>query len=290
MPTSEESFTPASTATLTNKTFDANGTGNSLSNVDIADLANGTDGELITWDANAAPAAVAAGTATHVLTSNGAGAAPTFQAVATGGDPKMRVATSFETSGRFGQAVLGSGVVSFSSDGLIIDAAAAAASSARATWSIEGKLGIALGSPTFSCGIGLKNKGTDCDSFFGLGNITVATAGITYTDLHIGFKITWASSGAASLYATQADGSTETASGALTTIAANDFLDLILVVNSTTSVDYYWRKNGGSLSSATNLTANLDVALVTGTAGFAVSNKDQSSQTRFNPFQASWER
>ena len=67
-------------ATLTNKTFDANGTGNSLSNVDVADLANGTDGELITWDANAAPATVAVGTSSHVLTSNGAGAAPTFQA------------------------------------------------------------------------------------------------------------------------------------------------------------------------------------------------------------------
>jgi hypothetical protein len=71
-------------ATFTNKTFDANGTGNSLSNVDIADLANGTDGELITWAANAAPAAVAVGTATHVLTSNGVGAAPTFQAAAGG--------------------------------------------------------------------------------------------------------------------------------------------------------------------------------------------------------------
>lgn len=69
----------ATTDSLTNKTFDANGTGNSLSNVDVADLANGTDGELITWDAAGAPATVAVGTATHVLTSNGVGAAPTFQ-------------------------------------------------------------------------------------------------------------------------------------------------------------------------------------------------------------------
>jgi len=74
----------ATTDTLTNKTIDANGTGNSISNIDIADLANGTDGELITWDAAGAPAAVAVGTATHVLTSNGAGAAPTFQAASAG--------------------------------------------------------------------------------------------------------------------------------------------------------------------------------------------------------------
>jgi hypothetical protein len=75
----------ASTNTFTNKTFDANATGNSLSNVDVADLANGTDGELITWDASAAPTTVAAGSSGEVLTSNGAGAAPTFQA-AGGGD------------------------------------------------------------------------------------------------------------------------------------------------------------------------------------------------------------
>ena len=45
-------------------------------------LKAGTDGELITWDASGDPAAVAVGTSTHVLTSNGAGAAPTFQAAA----------------------------------------------------------------------------------------------------------------------------------------------------------------------------------------------------------------
>ena len=46
----------------------------------LTELKAGTDGELITWDASGNPAAVAVGTATHVLTSNGAGAAPTFQA------------------------------------------------------------------------------------------------------------------------------------------------------------------------------------------------------------------
>lgn len=69
----------ATTDTLTNKTFDANGTGNSLSNVDVADLAVGTDGELITWDSSGNPATVAVGSSGQVLTSNGAGAAPTMQ-------------------------------------------------------------------------------------------------------------------------------------------------------------------------------------------------------------------
>ena len=52
--------------------------------VPVSELRAGTDGELITWDASGDAATVAVGTATHVLTSNGAGAAPTFQAAAGG--------------------------------------------------------------------------------------------------------------------------------------------------------------------------------------------------------------
>tara|TARA_Y100000310_G_scaffold40670_1_gene38135 strand:- start:2277 stop:4265 length:1989 start_codon:yes stop_codon:yes gene_type:complete len=104
------SYYDAATATLTNKTFDANGTGNSLSNVDVADLANGTDGELITWDANAAPATVAAGTSGQVLTSNGAGAAPTFQAAASGvalsGSTNNTIATVTGANALIGEANL----------------------------------------------------------------------------------------------------------------------------------------------------------------------------------------
>lgn len=73
--------TASSTTTFTNKTFDANATGNSISNIDVADLANGTDGALITWDANGAPTTVAPGDATKALVSNGAGAVPSYQTV-----------------------------------------------------------------------------------------------------------------------------------------------------------------------------------------------------------------
>ena len=48
------------------------------SKLPIASLANGTDGELITWDAAGAPAVVAVGTSGQILTSGGAGVAPTF--------------------------------------------------------------------------------------------------------------------------------------------------------------------------------------------------------------------
>lgn len=77
--TIDADFTPSSTDTLTGKTFDANGTGNSVSNIDVADLANGTDGELITWGTSSVPETVAVGTTGQVLTSGGVGVAPTFQ-------------------------------------------------------------------------------------------------------------------------------------------------------------------------------------------------------------------
>lgn len=49
--------------------------------IKVHQLTDGVDGELITWDASGHPTTVATGTAGHVLTSNGLGAAPTFQAV-----------------------------------------------------------------------------------------------------------------------------------------------------------------------------------------------------------------
>ena len=55
-----------------------------LNQVTLAEMAGGTDGNLITYDTSGNPAYVATGTATHVLTSNGANTVPTFQ-VASGG-------------------------------------------------------------------------------------------------------------------------------------------------------------------------------------------------------------
>jgi len=68
--------------TLTNKTID--GDLNTIQDLAVTSLKDGTDGELITWSAAGVAETVAVGTATHVLTSNGVGLAPTFQAAAGG--------------------------------------------------------------------------------------------------------------------------------------------------------------------------------------------------------------
>tara|TARA_Y100000310_G_scaffold339157_1_gene430970 strand:+ start:1953 stop:2978 length:1026 start_codon:yes stop_codon:yes gene_type:complete len=67
--------------------------------IGLAELKAGTDGELITWDVNGDPAAVAVGTSGQVLTSNGAGAAPTFQAAAGGGDGTLEFSTVYNNWG-----------------------------------------------------------------------------------------------------------------------------------------------------------------------------------------------
>ena len=69
--------------------------------VTLAKMAGGTDGNLITYDASGDPAHVATGTATHLLTSNGAGAPPTFQAAPAGGltaASQWRLTTDFTGS------------------------------------------------------------------------------------------------------------------------------------------------------------------------------------------------
>ena len=53
--------------------------------ITLAKMAGGTDGNLITYDANGDPAYVATGTVGQVLTSGGAGVAPTMQDAAGGG-------------------------------------------------------------------------------------------------------------------------------------------------------------------------------------------------------------
>lgn len=142
--------TAASTTTFTNKTFNANATGNALSNVDVADLAAGTDGELITWNASGVAATVGVGSATQVLTSNGAGAAPTFQDV--GGGRLFGISDDFLTNTRVVDAT-DVGITTTAADvGSAISAQTLAAGDVIALWVVEACM-AAAGSAQVSFGI-----------------------------------------------------------------------------------------------------------------------------------------
>ncbi len=105
------------TGTMTATSF--SGSGASLTSIPVSGLANGTDGELITWSAAATPTTVAAGTAGQILTSNGAGAAPTFETFA--GDSDWTVFGTDLLQGLAGEILFNVGseanpVISFTGD------------------------------------------------------------------------------------------------------------------------------------------------------------------------------
>tara|TARA_B100000949_G_C14125535_1_gene384423 strand:+ start:445 stop:645 length:201 start_codon:yes stop_codon:yes gene_type:complete len=52
-----------------------------LTKLDVKGIKDGTDGQVITWDASAISTTTGPGTAAQVLTSNGAGAEPSFKEV-----------------------------------------------------------------------------------------------------------------------------------------------------------------------------------------------------------------
>ncbi len=240
-----------------------------------------------TWSTATYPAT--AGTSGNVLTSDGTN----FVSQAASSIPTIKFATTFESSTRFSSAVVGSGVNDYNSNGTRIYTGLTSTSSARSSWSIYSTNSALFdGSPVFSVHVtanALDEASGIGSSFFGIGQPTVNGSGHTFTIKHIGFKIL-KTGGVVSLYATQGDGTTNNVSSALTTIVTGDELDLILKVNGTTSVNYYWRKNGGALSSATNLTSNLPTGAGASSMQYSTSNNDTAFNFSFYLGGSSYER
>lgn len=197
--------------------------------------------------------------------------------------PKNKITTCFETAARFTSTITGGGgqtSITYNATGAKFHHGYTyTASCLGLTWELTGKPSILYaGSPFFSTRITMTTVSISAFGlYFGLGNPTVAVAGHTFTVGHAGFKII-KSGGVISLYATQADGTTENASSVLTTLALGDDVELLMKINGSSSVDYYYRVNGGALSSATNLTANMPSG-VSQSAQFSFSshNTDDNS-------------
>lgn len=193
------------------------------------------------------------------------------------------MSTIFETGGRFNTSVAG-GTATFNTVGLTLTTTTTANRFASATLDIlsNGSNGVIwANNPVFSVGMQITiTSGTSAAAFFGIGQMSVAAGatglGTGFTENHIGFKLV-NSGGTLSLFGTQANNVTETATSALTTVAANDYLDLVCKVNGTSSVDYYWRQNNGAWSSTTNLTTNIP----TGTPASSTGKGLQWTATNF---------
>ena len=255
----------------------------------VTGIANGTDGELITWSAAGVATTVAVGTAAQVLTSNGAGAAPTFQAAAGGGGtPRMRASTTFETAGRFLSANTAGGTTAFGITGLTCTTSTTSASLSKIRMlAPTATIGSAVIGVEWSCGVEIDAIGTSGEYYLGFGSIDATGSSHTFTDNHIGFKII-VSSGTATLYGTVGASGETTAN--LTTVTAGTFLDLIFYVTSSTTVDFYYRKNGGTLSSPSEVTGGQTIIVDNTMFQFSVNNAGTTSNQSMKLSNASLER
>jgi hypothetical protein len=160
----------------------------------------------------------------------------------------------------------GTGAKSYVTNGLLLRPGSTAGSHARCY--LEAAYATLFKrKPTFRCSWRLYyDLGDDFIIFLGIGqqNSIISGAWVPADD-HLGFKTVRIDDGDINLYATQADGTTEAASGVLTTLNRGQDIDVAFKViteggsgnGKVTSCDYYWSINRTNWNTtATNLTAN----------------------------------
>lgn len=244
---------------------------------------NGTTGKYVTLDTATSTYQLIVNLSDSPTLGTSSTLYPSQKAVKTYVDTNLSLpfvqSTIFETAGRF-FARVASGTNTFDTVGVLQDTTSTGSRYASINWEINNSMFV--GSPVIHIALNCVTNGTDGMSWTFLG-IDDPNSGFTsaaaVTAKHVGFKIIYTTGPVATLYATQADGSTENVSSALTTLATTDYVELTAKINGTTSVDYYWRKNGGAWSSATNLTSNLPTTSVSywsfGTSNFATATQNK---------------
>lgn len=234
-----------------------------------------------------------AGTSGNVLTSNGTNwvsSAPP----ASGGVPYTLFTADFRQSGSYGTDTGPSGSVNYGNAGAGI-ATGSSGSWSALNWNLSnvGAFQAFNGTPEFSATIymaAVPGTASHGQALLGIGQQTSPGTSLALTNRHIAIKLLSTGSSQFSVYGSQADNSTESATSALTTVVAGDVLEISFKVNAS-SVDYYWRKNGGSWSSATNLTGSMPSAsFATNVAQFIVNNQGQSDNNQLSLGTASYKR
>lgn len=194
--------------------------------------------------------------------------------------PKMSYSDNFGDGGRIQQNLGGTGAsFTFGSSGMILNTGLTAPAYCRGDWAVNdgsGNANLFRGSPTFRAAFTMQAVPTVGSLFMGIGTITVATTGHTFTSAHIGWKIVVTGS-TAYLSCTHADGTTEQTQS-LTPIAVNDHVEVIAIVNGTESVTYYYRINGGtSLVGPVTLAGNVPTS-ATDILRFSMANDNATTQ------------
>lgn len=198
-------------------------------------------------------------------------------AAAGGSTPTIDYSTIFETSGRFGNEVGGSGSITYGANGILLNTSTGTTS--YCNWAMNAtslsNVDQSLGNPQFSVALGLLTEPSVGDSFWGIGNITVSGAGITYTGDQMGFKALYTAS-TLTLSATNANGTTETATDITSGITITNEIYWHAIKSGTTDVKFYLDR----VLKATH-TTNLPNSTNGSNMGqIATSNRSTSTQWR----------
>lgn len=196
-----------------------------------------------------------------------------------GAIPSLKLSTAYETAGRFATGTAGSGAVSFGNTGVNISTGNTSGSYASITCDIGSYsfMGDIVYGAKLLLSLATGSTYTN-SSFFGLGVVTAAGTGHTYTTRHIGFKMTrTASSGAVSIYGTVGDGTTESATSQITTATNSDYVEICFKKISTTSVVFYVRVNNGSWVTSSIVTTNIPTDNTTQPLQNSVSNNSTAN-------------
>lgn len=224
------------------------------------------------------------GSPSAIITQAGAA---TFVGVTT---LNIKAYTDFETAGRFSTTLTGSGGSLPGAGGLAISTGVTPTSSAVTIWSATDY--TFNNSPTFSCVVkpGTLNVASGSGgAVFGLGEVGLDGTGISFGARFCGFFFQ-KSSGVVNVYGKSSDGSGSSSITPILTTAANgDVFDLILKINGSTSADFYWRKNGGDLSSKTSLFTQIPTAQEDSIT-FGTTNVGTGFNYSFSVYSASYER
>ena len=246
----------ATVTTNANLTGIVTSTGNATAIADKAisytKLADGTDGNLITWDASGVAALVATGTATHVLTSNGAGTAPTFQAAA-GGTPTVRVVNSVPCIGYTNAQKLennngGGGTVSATAIGGGISLVPSTGDGARAGfyWDALSNSGLLDYDDNFEIQVFVNIPSVPPSHEATVAIVTNVSNpganGAAFTSTHVGWIEDVASGAVATLYASNAMASTQTRTDIKADYTHGTSVWLRAIFSGSTNIKFYTNK------------------------------------------------
>lgn len=209
---------------------------------------------------------------TTFLRGDGTFAAP----AASGGTPTLKLASCFETAGRFSAS--GSGTATFGINGLNLTTTATTTRDKTVIYSVVNNgCRPFLYSPQFAAVVSVNAEPTTGSSYFGVGSVTSSGTGHDYLPSHFGFKIIYAAS-TPTLSATNSESTTETATTIVATVTG--VMNLYAVMTATTNIKYYVN----TVLGATH-TTNLPPTNVNGGAVFSqFSVSNNSTATTFEVY------